>query len=1508
MLNLNSAPYFDDYSDSKNFSKILFKPSQAVQARELNQLQTILQKQIQRFGDNVLQQGTIVSGGQITHHASLPYVKIRDLNSVGVAVDLKTLIGRYVRNSAGVTAIVVTVIRGQEATAPDLTTLYVKYTNSGTSTSSSTFIAGDSLTIYDAISTDAITITVALSAAVPIGVGYGVTIDEGVVYQAGFFNRTAKQFLVITKYNNQPDNLSVGFDTTFDIVTADDDASLYNNANGFTNFNAPGADRLRSNANAIVISKADAQTRGNFLSIIEFTQGLPYKLDATTQYNVVEQNLARRTFEEAGNYVVNRFALNTKSSTINLEPTLFQAVVSPGLSYLNGYRISTIGNFTQNVNKATTTRVIPGTAVSVDYGNYITVNRINGDVSGLIGSTVNLNDTAQTFAIGATINIIGGNIGFARVRGIEYVTRDSSTTAKLYLFDVTLNPGYSALSVQSVNGNNFAANVVGTATLVDAANSRAIFNAPTSALKAVSNISIVSQRGNWGTVTSNTSGYVSYTVSGTDTFETAGTLTRDQLNNLIVTPVANTVGTSARTGTLATTSGSVTITGTGTTFTTDIVVGDWISIGAEKLQIATIASNTSATATFNSAVTGSGLAYNNFYPARYPVRALSGSISPDRLTLTLNVTQPIPSTNFTSIIRVRSLVAVASKSINRNVCARVSLDTNLGGVNGPWAVGHSDVIRLRGVYKAANTTFISSDSGVVDVTPQFYIDANHDTDFLGTGYLYKKSTSPLVLAPTDRLLIVFDIATTSSNGLRTIGSYPINDGLNLAASTSTMNTIELPEVFGQQDAYYDVRDAFDFRPTTANTIAINVSQATAAINPTEPAYAARYASIGVFPAPHSTIVSDVEYYLARFDRVIIDTSSAITIVSGQPGTSTLPVLPKDSLTINTLSVPPYPSIPNAMSADLVQIADTKVSNEKVQRRRLATYTIRSLLTPNQIAIDQPRRYTMQEIGSLDARLSNIEYYVALNKSELDAKRRLVPSVISPGTDRFKFGLFVDPFNDSSLADLDQPQYAASIVDGVLQPKTDNVVIQMDPPFNLNRGGLTTLPYSSVPLIQQLIATSGPIVPPVPIAVPAPVADVRPVYPPDIIPILTNTVTGTIVLTPPPPPPPTVIVPPPPAPVVVAIPVLQQTIVSHQWYTTDAAYDVNGAISRTENITMSTQAAPATVYFGSVNRQIAVEIYQGRTYDFPLTTPILDTSNAVALIGSDASLTSDLGILHALTKNNFNGRVVSEGGGKISWAHNPANGQYYKIKIYQITNINYQVSNFKGFGFGPSIFYIAKIAFATDGYTVVDTTPPFSTDSTGVVVGTSGIKTPINFGYDGVTSISPSVLTINSTSTSTGATQYYLGTQTFRIVVFGLKPSTSHYFFFDGTNYTADCNPIGTTTASGGFIISDNNGNIVVDFLCDPAKGLSKISDMSLLNVANTNTPSPKVFTFQSPDGTSIVDGIIGVAPYAVKLNTPPDYSPIARVGYPKTVQTEGIQNTVFGGGGGFREYTHINSD
>ena len=66
--NLNVSPYFDDYSEYQNYHKVLFKPGYPVQARELTGLQSILQNQIEKFGQHFFKEGSrVIPGLSLIH-------------------------------------------------------------------------------------------------------------------------------------------------------------------------------------------------------------------------------------------------------------------------------------------------------------------------------------------------------------------------------------------------------------------------------------------------------------------------------------------------------------------------------------------------------------------------------------------------------------------------------------------------------------------------------------------------------------------------------------------------------------------------------------------------------------------------------------------------------------------------------------------------------------------------------------------------------------------------------------------------------------------------------------------------------------------------------------------------------------------------------------------------------------------------------------------------------------------------------------------------------------------------------------------------------------------------------------------------------------------------------------------------------------------------------------------------------------------------------------------------
>ena len=119
--NFNVSPYFDDFSEAKNFHRILFRPAFAVQARELTQLQTILQNQIERFGEHMCKDGSMVIPGEIALNTKYEYVKLAS-HSTATVSNLQDL--TITGSTSGITA---TVVNTTEATSTAAATVYVLY-------------------------------------------------------------------------------------------------------------------------------------------------------------------------------------------------------------------------------------------------------------------------------------------------------------------------------------------------------------------------------------------------------------------------------------------------------------------------------------------------------------------------------------------------------------------------------------------------------------------------------------------------------------------------------------------------------------------------------------------------------------------------------------------------------------------------------------------------------------------------------------------------------------------------------------------------------------------------------------------------------------------------------------------------------------------------------------------------------------------------------------------------------------------------------------------------------------------------------------------------------------------------------------------------------------------------------------------------------------------------------------------------------------------------------------
>src|SRR5690554_4448540 len=97
------SPYFDDFSEQKNFHEVLFVPSRAVQVRELNQIQSMFGEQIKRFGDHVFEEGSMVIPGEHNYDLNYEYVKV-DIPTFSTIQDLLQNQGLVLRGESGIEA------------------------------------------------------------------------------------------------------------------------------------------------------------------------------------------------------------------------------------------------------------------------------------------------------------------------------------------------------------------------------------------------------------------------------------------------------------------------------------------------------------------------------------------------------------------------------------------------------------------------------------------------------------------------------------------------------------------------------------------------------------------------------------------------------------------------------------------------------------------------------------------------------------------------------------------------------------------------------------------------------------------------------------------------------------------------------------------------------------------------------------------------------------------------------------------------------------------------------------------------------------------------------------------------------------------------------------------------------------------------------------------------------------------------------------------------------------
>ena len=1047
MINTPQAPYYDDFNVEKNFLKILFKPKLSVQTRELEQIQSMFQNQIETLASQIFKNGSVVSGGKFIFNTSVDYVKLNNEYNSQI-FNYNIYKGRSIYGLT--TKIVARVFNGWSQGSNETASLYVDYLTSGENQEqtfqpgeviqllskayftevSGTFSIGDVLQgpdsgamatiininnneyellystvntfnigeqvtdntsggylLYTAGETIIYKCQVKSSAddAEAVGKGTVVFVDAGIYYIDGYFVYTGNQSKIISNYSTNT-NARVGFEKEVQIITSSQDPSLLDNANGYPNENAPGADRLKINLVLNYYNLFETPSE-NFVEIMTIEDSVVTGNASINQkYSEILDTMARRTYDESGNYTVRPFLIdvkeflddgtnngiykaehfgyNTRGEAQNAAVQVFD-LPSPGVThtygtkfypystheeylsacknrlalgvesgkaYVMGYEINHDTKQWFPLLKARDTKTLTNSASTIAYGNYIKVTNISGLPDIYHHQLVQLS-TDSTFT--ANTNIIGT----ARVYAIEL---DSGTPGsgteiyKLYMDCLNMTSGDFYTDVNSLgNTQVFSAKTVktnGTNTFYNIASAALIAKVEKEMAYSVTNSSY-NYKKIYRDRINDVGGYGSFTISA------------DQNTRFVdITDPRNIF--------LAITSGPEM--GNIIDLSTISVISD----GAGNLTFSGLPSDT--------------------------------------------------------ILASYMLIVTLHKQVNNIKTKTLNQDVQFIKATGPFneiVLDHADGYRLVGVYD-------SGDPEEAPTTSSTNITANYDFDNGQRDTYYDLARVRLkegAIEPTGQVLVVYDYFSHSAGDYFTVDSYQgVIEYTDIPSYTSNSTT-------------FNLRDSIDFRGRidengdgdfTANTLPCILQN-------------------------NSVFENDLVYYLPRMDLLELDYKGKFNIKYGTSSDDPqYPVGSINSMTLYYLHMPAYTEKP-----------------EDVFR----------LYCEN-------KRYTMRDIGALDDRITAIENYIVLSGSEIDTNNITIYDL--NGYQCVKTGFIVDMFADHTFGDTILSGYRCSVDpdECVLRPDFRINVIQLQKSTTrestiVQEGSMYMIPFDAKPYISNSVNTT-----------------------------------------------------------------------------------------------------------------------------------------------------------------------------------------------------------------------------------------------------------------------------------------------------------------------------------------------------------------------------------------------------------------------------------------------------
>ena len=904
----------------------------------------------------------------------------------------------------------------------------------------------------------------------PVGNGYAFSVTEGVVYQKGHFLRVEPQTIIVNAYSSAPDGVTVGLYAKESVVNSNVDDTLLDLALGSPNYTAPGADRLKIEPLLFVANTSDVEGSA-LLPLVEFREGEPYKQSQTTVYNNIAYEQERRTLETSGNFVIDPFLITTKDQT-TWSNTYLNVAVDPGLAYIDGKRVQTNRNTFVPIRRSNNTRTLTTQTLSLNYGNYIYVNEVAGYFDTKSGATVSLRDTARTIITLQDTNVAntsyGANIGSAKIRSLVLDTGIPGTNTavyRAYLFDVRLNAGIGFNDVKSIHydgTNKGVADIVQTISpttgllstqLVDRALSSLVFQTGNKAVRAANNIDYVYRTAET-TATMSINGTVQVTTGDFISFGNNATASATQRRDLILTlkeeAISSNVITTARVVQSYATVNAVAL-------VNKFKVGDFVKVTSDANSAQTMVSQILSINNANNITLANTWTFSTindgtvarYIPANTPIpldeSRVSANVNSTGKTLTINISNT--SNDFITDSPKDAIVVYNARKSNaeeehrntkRGILVKIDIANHPAANNGPWCLGVPDAFRLNKVYMATSSVVNTNST---DVTENFYINTGQFNDYYGHSHLtlLPSLVKSFPLPDTNWLLAEFDAYTldsATSAGFFTVESFDLaqNNSSRAELGNTAVNILEIPEYKASNGQIIDLRDCIDFRPRVVATANVTSTLSLATTNPANTINLGTHDKL--FPVPDSEFDYDYEYYLRRTDRVVVDENSTISIVEGTPSTSKLAPNepPTGTLTLGVIDVAPYPSFPIIPDVNQINIGVKKVGTDNPIYNRYSTNLVAEIGGISRASL-QPRRYTMADVGKLERRLENVEYYVNMSQLEQRTKDLSIPSEIDPARNRFKNGFFVDSFENYIQADTGSAQFYCEInqEEGILQP-------------------------------------------------------------------------------------------------------------------------------------------------------------------------------------------------------------------------------------------------------------------------------------------------------------------------------------------------------------------------------------------------------------------------------------------------------------------------------------------